>query len=101
MTQRDDEQLSEAPDGRPEVEQPYWRREFPVDLPQDRYVARRGFTKFMVLISCAFAVGQLWIGVQTWFRRRRGTPPRQSIANVADIPVGGVVSFHYPEEDEP
>ena len=41
------------------VEPPKWRRDFPIDSPQDQYVARRDFMKFMVLTSLAFAVGQV------------------------------------------
>lgn len=49
------------PDGRSADEQPAWRDDFPIDWPEDHYVARRDYTKFMVLTSLAFAVGQLWI----------------------------------------
>jgi hypothetical protein len=55
------EQVTTPPDGRPLAEQPEWRRDFPIDTPQDNYVARRDFTKFLVLTSGAFAVGQVWI----------------------------------------
>lgn len=85
-----------APDGRPESEQPAWRRDFPIDVPQDHYVARRDFTKFLVLTSLAFVVGQFWIIVQSWFRRRQGEFPRQQIAVLDQVPVGGVVPFRYP-----
>ena len=43
-----------TPDGRPSDEQPKWRKDFPIDTAQDNYVARRDFTKFMVLISGSF-----------------------------------------------
>lgn len=85
-----------APDGRPSEHQPAWRRDFPVDWPEDHYVARRDFTRFMVLTSFAFFVGQLWIGVQNWFRRRRGEPGIQRVASLESIPVGGAVKFEYP-----
>ena len=62
---------TKAPDGRPLEAQPAWRRDFPIDWPQDAYVERRDFVKFMVLTSAAFAIGQLWIGAQNWWRRRR------------------------------
>ena len=61
-----------APDFRPADVQPAWRQDFPVDWPQDRYVERRDFVKFLVLISGAFAVGQFWIATQNWWRRRVG-----------------------------
>ena len=58
-----------------ESEQPRWRQDFPIDWPEDDYVARREFTKFLVLTSRAFVVGQFWIGVQSLLRRGRGRPP--------------------------
>jgi Rieske Fe-S protein len=53
--------------------------------------------KFMVLTSFAFTVGQFWIGVQNWFRRRRGVPELRKIASLSQVPVGGAVTFTYPE----
>src|SRR5690349_23563333 len=96
MTQSDREQISVAPDGRPEAEQPQWRRDFPIDWPQDHYVARRDFTRFLVLTSLAFAVGQFWIVVQNFFRARRGESPIQFIAREDAIPIGGSLTFVYP-----
>jgi hypothetical protein len=58
----DSEMITRPPDGRPMEDQPQWRQDFPVDWPQDTYVARRDFAKFMVLTSAAFTIGQLWIG---------------------------------------
>lgn len=85
-----------TPDGAPWEQQPKWRRDFPVDVPEDNYVARRDFTKFMVLTSFAFAVGQCWIGMlNIWQRRRREFEPRR-IAAVGDVPVGTAVVFNYP-----
>ena len=93
----DREQITIPPDGRLLEQQPQWRQDFPIDWPQDQYVARREFTKFMVLTSFAFVVGQLWIGVQNWVRRRRGVPEIRQIATLSSIPVGGAVTFAYPE----
>jgi len=93
---RDPEQITLAPDGRPLHYQPQWRKDFPIDWPQDHYVARRDFTKFMVLTSAAFAVGQLWIGMQNIWRRHRGTPPIRRIASLSSLPVGGILVFQYP-----
>jgi Rieske Fe-S protein len=93
----DADQITIAPDWRPPEEQPAWRRDFPIDWPTDAYVARRDFTKFMILTSLAFAVGQVWIGVQNAWRRRRGQPEVKKIASLGALPVGGSVVFHYPE----
>jgi nitrite reductase/ring-hydroxylating ferredoxin subunit len=86
-----------APDGTPPERQPVWRRDFPIDWPQDHYVARRDFTKFMVLTSLAFAVGQFWIGAKNYLRKSRGKPPIVKVASLAALPVGGMVFFKYPE----
>jgi Rieske Fe-S protein len=85
-----------GPDGKPLAEQPAWRQDFPIDWPEDQYVARRDFAKFLVLTSLAFVVGQAWIAVQNWLRRRRGLPPVQAIAPLAELPVGGARVFYYP-----
>lgn len=96
------EQPSESlmPDGKPREAQPKWRQDFPVDTAQDEYVARRDMVKFLVLISGAFVVGQFWIAVQNLVRKGRGLPPMQRVATLTDIPVGGTLSFHYPDAHE-
>ncbi len=87
------------------AEPPAWRRAFPVEVAQEHYVARRDFSKFLVLTSLAFAVGQLWILVQSWFRRRRGEPAVRAVASLGPghphlphLPSGGAVVFRYPDE---
>src|ERR1051326_70023 len=97
MDNRDSEQISVAPDGRPMAEQPTWRRDFPIDGPQDVYIARRDFTKFLVLTSLAFTAGQFWIGVQNFFRKRRGEPGLIEIASLNELAVGGAKTFTYPQ----
>lgn len=87
------------PDGRPESEQPKWRRDFPIDVEADEYGARRDFTKFLVLTSLAFVCGQFWIGLQSFTRRRK--PSVLRIATVDELEVGQTVSFHYPTERDP
>ncbi len=96
MNHSDPEQMTVPPDGRPESEQPAWRRDFPVDWPQDNYVARRDFAKFLGLTSLAFVVGQFWIGVQNWLRKQRGLPPRREIARVGELQPGQAKVFRYP-----
>jgi Rieske Fe-S protein len=97
----DTDDITRAPDGRPLDEQPKWRRDFPIDTPQDLYVARRDFVKFMVLTSLAFAVGQLWIAAQNWFRRSRGLPEMKRIGSISDVPIGGALTFYYPDAADP
>ena len=95
------EQITIAPDFAPAEAQPAWRQDFPIDWPQDLYVERRDFMKFMVLTSAAFTVGQIWIGVQNWWRTRSGEALIQRIASIDDLAVGGAVVFNYPDEHEP
>ncbi|MCE9591728.1 MAG: Rieske 2Fe-2S domain-containing protein [Planctomycetes bacterium] len=54
----------------------------------------------MVLTSLAFTVGQFWIGVQNYLRRRRGQPQVVKIVSLAVLPVGGTVAFEYPERHD-
>ena len=88
----------ETPDRRPAEEQPRWRRDFPVDWPEDHLVARRDFTKFLVLTSFAFVVGQAWIGIKSLLRGRAPGPRPQRVAELAALSSGGVVPFTYEDE---
>jgi Rieske Fe-S protein len=97
---RDRDQVTIAPDWRPMDEQPAWRTDFPIDWPQDHYVERRDFMKFMVLTSLAFTVGQFWIAGRNWWRRRRGAPEIARVASVDEVAVGGAVTFAYPGEHD-
>ena len=87
------EQITIAPDFAPAEAQPAWRQDFPIDWPQDLYVERRDFLKFMVLTSAAFTAGQLWIAAQNWYRRRSGQLPILRVAALDDVLVGGSVAF--------
>ena len=100
MTVRDPEELTIPPDGRPAAEQPRWRRDFPIDVPQDQYVARREFTKFLVLTSFAFVAGQAWILAKSLFGPRSRFPA-SPVARLDELPVGGFLQFDYPAPGEP
>ncbi len=82
-------------------EQPQWRQDFPVESAQDEYVSRRDFTKYMVLISFAFVIGQFWIVVINWMRKRRGELPLTEIGQINDVEPGDSKIFQYPNEHEP
>ncbi len=98
-TPRDDEARA-FPDGLPLSKQPRWRQDFPTDIPEDDALARREFTKFLVLTSGAFVAGQCWIGMMSLLQDDRPTPEMR-IAAEAEVPPGGVVEFRYPNEDTP
>ena len=85
--------------GRPPAgEQPRWRRDFPIDWPEDDFVARRDFVKFLVLTSCAFVAGQAWIAAEEPLARRtrRTPPPATQIASLSTLPRGAATMFRYP-----
>jgi Rieske Fe-S protein len=100
MKSTDGDRQTVPPDGRPDAEQPAWRRDFPIDWAQDHYVARRDFTKFLGLTSLAFIVGQLWIGVKSLLDRRRGRPGPRAVAQADDVRPGRSLVFRYPEEQD-
>lgn len=88
------------PDGGERQDQPRWRQDFPIDAPDDHYLSRREFTRFLVLTSLAFTAGQFVIGFQSLLApadRHEATP----IAKVDEVPVGGSVLFHYPGPHDP
>ena len=81
-------------------EQPLWRRDFPIDTPEDEALARREFTKFLVLTSGAFAAGQGWIGLMSLLRDEKPLPQTR-IAAEAEVAPGSAVAFRYPSDDHP
>jgi Rieske Fe-S protein len=91
------ETISIPPDGRPLPEQPAWRQDFPIDWPQDEYVERRDFVKFLTLTSLAFVIGQFWIAGKSWLRGSELPPGAKRIGAVNEIPIGSSVVFDYPE----
>jgi Rieske Fe-S protein len=95
------EDITIAPDFRPAGEQPAWRQDFPIDWPQDHYVERRDFMKFLTLTSFAFAVGQAWIAVQSWARGASPAPAGRRIAAVSDIAIGASLVFDFPGDHDP
>ena len=95
------ESVTIAPDWRPSDTQPAWRKDFPIDWPEDHYVERRDFMKFMVLTSLAFTVGQFWIAAQNLLRRRRGRPELTRLTSVAEVPIGSTRIFTYPTGHDP
>ena len=95
------DQITLAPDSSPPEAQPAWRQDFPIDWPQDLYVERRDFMKFMVLTSAALTVGQLWIALQNWYRQRAGRPGMVRLASIDDLAVGAAIEFRYPDAHEP
>jgi len=83
-----------------DAEQPQWQADFPIDVPQDNITARREFSKFLVLTSFAFFIGQMFLALHNVFRRRT-KPERTKIADAKQLAVGEAMTFHYPTENDP
>lgn len=95
---RDESEMSTAPDGSALATQPRWRQDFPIDWPEDQFVARRDFAKFLVLTSGAFVAGQGWIAAKDLLRSKRTAPPRKMVALLSELSVGTSTVFSYPTE---
>lgn len=76
-----------------------WRDEFSIFQERERFVGRRQLIKFLTLTSLGMFVGNVWILFRSWMRRD-STFPRQEIARIGEIPVGGVKLFRYPSPKE-
>ena len=98
---RGPDEVTVPPDLQSMEEQPRWRRDFAIDWPQDHYVARRDFAKFLVLTSGAFVAGQGWIAAQSLVRKRRPRPERTKVASLEDVPRGSARTFNFPGEHDP
>jgi Rieske Fe-S protein len=101
MPASEGDQDRKYPDGLPLSSQPRWRQDFPTDIPADDLLARREFTKFLVLTSGAFVAGQCWIGLMSLLRKDEPLPEKR-IATRAEVEAAeGVVEFRYPTDDHP
>src|SRR5215475_14211617 len=72
-----------------------WKDEFPVFTSDERYVTRRQFTKFLTLASLGMFAGNLWIVLKSYLARKP-TFPAVEVAQLGEIPIGGVKLFSYP-----
>lgn len=79
-----------------------WRTDFPVDQTQDAFIARRDFTKFLVLISGAFVFGQFWIVLKSLIQKNEFSKPmtKRKIASVESVPIGESLIFEYPNASD-
>ena len=82
------------------MSEPLWRSEFPLRSGEERYVTRRQFSRFLLLTSLGMFVGNLWILVRARWRGQTAYPLR-GVAQVSELPVGGVKLFRYPGPDDP
>jgi Rieske Fe-S protein len=81
---------------------PLWQQDFPINRGEELNNSRRQFLKFLGLTSFAFFSGTLGVALKATVEGQRSeTLPEQRVAAVADVPEGGSVFFHYPDESYP
>src|SRR5437764_868962 len=83
------------------TKKPLWTEEFSVHAAEDKYVLRRQFTKFLVLVSGGMFAGNAWIWVESLLARPRTAFPPRVIGTASEIPAGGVKLFSYPGPNDP
>lgn len=102
MDTPDRDQITVAPDGRPQEEQPKWRKDFPIDWPQDEYVSRRDLIKFISLTSAGFVAGQFALVFKRLLGRGESSPTKiRAIATLDELAIGETKIFEYPAGSTP
>lgn len=86
---------------KPDLKRSAWREEFSVDAPEDAYVLRRQFTKFLVLTSLGMASGNGWIWLRSLTAPEHRTYPEVVVGRASEIAPGAVKMFSYPGDQDP
>ncbi len=75
---------------------------FPINWEDEHQVTRRTFVTFLLLLSSTFVASTGLVGLVNWLRRRQVSPLAPlRIAQLQEIPIGGVKLFHYPTASDP
>lgn len=90
------------PDERPGMgnaaTEPQWKEDFPIDWANDHFIARREFTKFMVVSSLGLFLGNGYLAVRGTAAGGAEPMAEQMIALVEEVQVGSARLFTYPGE---
>jgi Rieske Fe-S protein len=79
---------------------PLWREEVSIHSAQERWVARRQFTRFLVLTSLGMFAGNVWILVRAQMGDSEPPLPHRRIASASGILPGHAQVFAYPGEGD-
>jgi nitrite reductase/ring-hydroxylating ferredoxin subunit len=77
-------------------ELPKWREDFPFETADDEFVTRRDFTRYLLLASGGFAVGNAVVLAESRIGRDAVTR-RTLVARAGEEPAGSAAVFHYPD----
>lgn len=84
----------------PITETTKWRDDFPVDEVKEHFIERREFTKFLMLISGSFVIGQVYIGFQNFFRKSNQQSPIKKITSIDGVKINDFITFNYPGKND-
>ena len=79
---------------------PLWREEVSIESVQERWTARRQFTRFLVLTSFGMLTGNLWILLRAHMRSDDEPLPHRRIALASDLAPGDAMVFSYPADGD-
>src|SRR5262249_1695933 len=88
-------------EGRSPSDKSVWREGFSIAPPEDAYVLRRQFTKFLVLTTAGMACGNGWIWLRSLGAAPRREYPERVIARASELTSGAVRTFSYPDPEDP
>lgn len=77
-----------------------WREDFPYQSERDDHITRRDFTRFLLLVSAGFAVGNGWILAKAALQKSKLVTP-VDICSENDLPPGQWRVFNYPDAHSP
>ncbi|HXG18503.1 MAG TPA: Rieske 2Fe-2S domain-containing protein [Methylomirabilota bacterium] len=75
--------------------------DFPINWEDEHQVTRRTFVAFLLFLSATFLASTGSIGVVNWLRRRTSQLAPVRIAQLRELPIGGVKLFRYPTASDP
>jgi len=82
-------------------DRPLWTEEFSVYAPEDKFVLRRQFSKFLVLTSFGMLAGNVWILFRSFLGRSNPKYAAKEIGLASQLQRGDVRLFNYPTNNDP
>jgi nitrite reductase/ring-hydroxylating ferredoxin subunit len=82
-------------------DKPLWTEEFSVHAPEDKFVLRRQFSKFLVLTSFGMLAGNVWILFRSLMGGSSPKYAEQDIGLASQLQAGDVRLFNYPTANDP
>lgn len=84
-----------------DADAPKWRTDFPIERSVDDYVTRREFTKFLIMISGATALGNSYFVLKKLQSEHVAAHSPLAIAGEDELKAHDVKLFRYPTQNDP